>query len=121
MSVKTLVIAPPYPCFFIAGRRKIVAPINHDGGGLAATPDCITVPAMYLGEGVTTTRIGRSRDLGHVRAPDFEGTLDTPHRLLMISDSDDDLVDVPVDDVRTRIRIWLDRPIMATAVDIGWS
>jgi hypothetical protein len=121
MTVRTIVIAPEYVSFYIAGKRKIVVPINHDRGGLAATDDCITVPALYWNEGDTNITIGPFEELNQLPAPDFDGLMNTPENKIMLSDANDDIADIAVPTTRTRIRIWLDHPTQPENIVIGWG
>ena len=96
MTVRTIVIAPEYVSFYIAGKRKIVVPIDYDYGGLAATDDCINVPALYWNEGDTNITIGDFEELGRLSPPDFDGFLNTPENKIMLSDTNADIADVEV-------------------------
>jgi hypothetical protein len=120
MTVRKIVIAPEYVSFYVAGKRKIVVPINHDHGGLAATDDCISVPALYWNEGDTNITIGPFEELNQLSAPDFDGLLNTPENKIMLSDAND-IEDIAVPTIRTRIRIWLDHPTQPENVVIGWG
>lgn len=121
MVVKTFVIAPEYVSFYVAGRREVTPPIDFDYGRIAATRDCITVPSLYANDGDTTVVVGPLSELNQTLAPDHNGLLDTPHRLLMLSDALTDIADIPVGSKRTRIHIWVNHPTEPDQVVIGWA
>jgi len=121
MVVKTFVIAPEYVSFYVAGRREVTPPIDFDYGRIAATRDCITVPSLYSNDGDTTVVVGPLSELNQTLAPDHDGLLDTPHRLLMLSDALIDIADIPVSSTRTHIRIWVNHPTQPDHVVIGWA
>lgn len=121
MVVKTLVIAPEYVSFYVAGRREVAPVVDHDYGRIAATRDCITVPSLYANDGDTTVVVGPLSELHQTLAPDHDGLLDTPHRLLMLSDALTDIADIPVGSTRTHIRIWVNHPTQPDHVVIGWA
>lgn len=54
-------------------------------------------------------------------APDYDGLLDTPHRLMMLSDALPDIAGIPVRSQSTRIRIWVNHPTQPDHVVIGWA
>lgn len=121
MVVRTLVIAPEYVSFYVAGRREVTPPIDLDYGRISAAVDCVTVPSRYANDGDTTVIVGPLSELNQMSAPDHDGILETPHRLLMLSDALSDIADIPVGGVRTRIRIWVNHPTEPDHVVIGWA
>jgi hypothetical protein len=121
MAAETLVVAPEYLSIYVAGKRKISPPIDLDYGGIAATEDCITVPCLYWNEGDTTVTIAKFAELNPKSAPSYEGVLNTPEKILMISEANADIRDIPVSSVRTPIRIWIDHPTQPQHIVIAWG
>jgi hypothetical protein len=121
MAVETLIVAPEYLSIYIAGKRKISPPIDHDYGGIAANEDCITVPCLYWNEGDTTITVAKFEELNPKSMPNYDGELYTPERVLMISEANADIRDIAALSVRTRIRIWIDHPTQPQNVVIAWG
>jgi hypothetical protein len=96
-------------------------PIDLDYGGIAANEDCITAPCLYWNEGDTTVTVAKFAELPPQSTPSYDGMLNTPEKMLMISEANADIKDVPVSSVRTRIRIWIDHPTQPENIIIAWG
>jgi hypothetical protein len=121
MTIEIITVAPEYLSIYVAGKRKISPPVNLDYGGLAATRDCITVPCLYWNDGDTTITVGQFGELDQDALPDFDGVLNTPEKMLMLSDANTDLLDIAVPTAETRIRIWIDHPTEPENIFIAWG
>lgn len=121
MTIETLVIAPQYIGFYVAGTRKIKPPIDLDYGRIAANTECITVPSIYSYDGDTTVVVGPFAELNQTIPPDYSGVLNTPHRLIMLSEALADIADIKVSSTKTHVRIWVNHPTQPDHVVIGWS
>lgn len=87
MAAENFVVAPEYLSIYVAGKRKISPPIDLDYGGIAANEDCITVPCLYWNEGDTTVTVANFAELPSQSAPSYDGVLNTPEKILMISEA----------------------------------
>ena len=122
MSVQRLSIAPRYVSFYAAGRRNVDIPTHMDRRGVLSSSDCILIPALYWNDGDTHVTFGPASEIVGAKRPDFDGTLNTPNKEIILFDADEPqyaIADVP--SLKTRIRVWIDHPTEPENVVIAWG
>jgi hypothetical protein len=90
------------------------------GAVILATTSCVSIACLMWQDGQTEVTLGpiREVDTGEIAA--FDGMLETPHRVVVVSTVEGDtVVRTVVPDTHTRLRIWLNRPKEPDKVVIG--
>ena len=114
-------VAPSNSLIFISDTAKFWATDIVDATTFVANSRCISVGCLMWQDGETDVTLGLAADVGaEAAAPDFDGFIETPSRKVMVSTVEHDVLltcDVP--EMRTRVRIWLNRPWQPDEVVIG--
>lgn len=115
-------ISPEYSSFYIAGNTSVDVPFDFQERLIPHTPDCISVPCLNRDDGNTTVTIGRFSDMAELEIPAFDGRLDTPDRVFVLFDAiTPQFARIEVENVATRLRIWLNDLVEPTLVIIAWE
>ncbi len=113
-------LAPLNSLIFISGSLKVRPPKDLELQTISADAQCISVGCLMWQDGETLVGLGPALDLQRPEAPDFDGTLDTPNHVVIVSTVDRQVVgEQPVPDTRTRVRLWINSPEEPDEVLIG--
>jgi hypothetical protein len=121
MTVQTKKISPTYVSFYVAGSDSVDVPINFARvDGILATPDCLNIPALYYNDGDTTVTLGHASEIEQPRAPDYDGMLETPNKVVLLFDAEvDEFMSIRVPSLQTRICVWINHPTSPDEVVIA--
>ncbi|AZN70701.1 hypothetical protein D5400_04900 [Georhizobium profundi] len=113
MTVKKASVLLDYCSFYISGIDGVRIPLDHDLRGVVSTEDCINVSALPWNEGETTVTLARFEELQPQAVPPrFDGTLNTPdYRVDLFDANIPEILFMDVPSTRTRVRIWMNRPL----------
>jgi hypothetical protein len=113
MTAKKATVLLDYCSFYITGVDEVRIPLDHDLRGVVASDDCINVSALRWNEGHTTITLGLFEELPSQAAPPrFDGVLHTPNYRVEIFDANmPEILSMKVPGARTRVRIWMNRPL----------
>lgn len=113
-------VAPPNSLLFISGPDGGSAPFPERGAAILSTPSCISVSCLMSQDGESEVVLGPAKDIHPGRSPAFDGQLEVPHRVVTISTVEGEIVlEAPVADRRTRVRIWVNRPRDPDEIIVG--
>lgn len=113
-------IAPPHLQFFISDENLPDAPIQGEHVKIISNGKCLSVPCRYWEEGKTELVIGGAQDITEESRPRFEGTIPTPSRKVVFSDSGlTRLLTVPVESETTHVTIWTDGSLLPSRIVIA--
>ena len=100
-------IAPPYSIFYVGDLSMPDPPsTNLDYGGLVGSPEALTIPCQYWGDGDTELLVGPASEMPKIGAVRFEGTISTPNGVLLFWDSElTELLRVSTGSSETRLRV----------------
>lgn len=114
------IVAPPNSLMLISDQSGGTPPDTMRGARLSATPSCIAVGCLMFADGRTKFTLGIARDVGTEEPPVFDGILETPQRTIVVRTVEHKtLLKSAVDDTRTRVRVWVNRPTEPDKVIIG--
>lgn len=121
MTVKKAAVLLDYCSFYIAGMDEVRVPLDHDLRGVVASDDCINVSALPWNEGETTITLGRFEELPpQAASPGFDGVLNTPEYRVELFDANmPEILSMEVPGTRTRVRIWMNRPLCPDEVIVA--
>lgn len=113
MTIRKAVVLLDYCSFYISGLDEVRIPLDHDLRGVVASDDCINVSALPWNEGETTIKLGRFEELPpQAGPPRFDGIINTPeHRVDLFDANMPQILSMEVSGTRTRVRIWMNRPL----------
>jgi hypothetical protein len=118
--IKSTKVAPPYSLLAILDPNGGQAPDPVRGAQILSTPSCITVACFMSQDGETKVALGPDREVDTGRVAAFDGMLETPNRAVVVSTVECEIVlELPVPNTRTRVRIWVNRPKEPDDVVIG--
>ncbi|WP_341989387.1 hypothetical protein [Azorhizobium sp. AG788] len=114
-------VAPSNSLIFISDTADFWPTYNVDATPIVANDKCISVVCLMWQDGETDVTLGLADALGaQTPTPDFDGSIETPSRKVMVSTVEHDvLLEHEVPETRTRVRIWLNRPQEPDEVLIG--
>jgi hypothetical protein len=109
---ETIRIAPPNSIFFIEDIGGGISPEIEDRPvSIWSTASCIIVGCLAFMDGESDFSLSTSSDDAPSRAPAFDGVLETPGRAVEVSTSEREvLIRTETTGLRTRVRIWTNRP-----------
>ena len=123
MMAHTINIAPPNSLIFVSDAEGGSAPDSDKiarKAGITATDSCVVVCCLAEMDGDTEITMGLASEIDPGANPDFDATLATPTRTVVISTSElDTLLEANVPTLRTCIRIWINRPKEPDKVIVG--
>ena len=92
----------------------------EDGKVIIANASCITIRCLMELDGPTELAMGAPEDVAFGGAPAFDGILETPNRVVVISTILwDRVLEAAVPDTMTRIRIWINHPTEPDRIGVG--
>jgi hypothetical protein len=114
-------ISPVNSLVFIHGPRGWISPVPIGGKLIWSTPSCIATACFPEVEGPTEIILGNAQKVDPRGAIAFEGMLETPQHLVVITtvDSDHPFLTFDVSGLLTRVRIWHSHPRWPEIVTIG--
>lgn len=90
------------------------------GATILSTPSCISFICFPEQDGQTELSMGARQEIDWGIKPNFEGDLETPHRVIVVSTVDEQTVmKMIVPTTRTHVCIWLSHPRWPERVAIG--
>ena len=120
--ISSVKIAPPNSLLFISDPNGGVAPFPVKGAQVLATNSCVSIACYPSIDGETAVTLGPSQDVNPGSSPVFDGNLETPNRSIVVSTVEREVVlkeDVP--EMTTRVRAWVNKPLMPDQVVIGYG
>lgn len=114
MMPQTIKVAPPNSLIFVSDAEGGSVP-NPDRiareANITATTSCIVVCCLAEMDGDTDITLGLAGEVDPGKKPDFDAPLETPTRTVVVSTAElATLLKANVPNLRTRIRIWTNRP-----------
>jgi hypothetical protein len=101
-------VAPPNSLVLVSDPANADIPETMAGGLIASTKSCVAVGCQSDADGETEFTLGAAREVDPGSQPVFEGSLPTPNgRLAVQSVLGDTILETPVTQQRTSIRIWV--------------
>jgi hypothetical protein len=92
----------------------------EDGKVITANESCITLRCFMELDGPTELAMGAPEDVAFGGAPAFDGIMDTPNRVVVISTILwNSVLAAAVPDTKTRIRIWINHPTEPDRIGVG--
>lgn len=120
MMATSICTAPSNSLVGISDVRKGVVPESMPESGIAATESCILVTCYPEIDGETRITLGPAIDVDPGDAPAFDGQLMTPSGIVRVVTIDwKPLLEAPVSDANTRIRIWRNHPQFPDQIIVG--
>jgi hypothetical protein len=123
MTTTSITLAPPNSLIFIEDARGGLVPDPNRialEAGIISTDTCIAVCCLSADDGPTKITMGPAREVASGEHPAFDGILATPTRTVAVTTVETDgvlVANVPA--LRTRIRIWTNRPKEPDNVVVG--
>ena len=110
------------PVVFISDINGGQLPENITDEMVQYSATCIFVRCMGSVDGEVELTLGPAQEVALREAPEFDGSIDTPSRRMMISGPDSEpIVQAETPDTRTRVRIWRNHPVWPDKVVVGWG
>lgn len=114
--------APVNSIVFISDNLKSKPPEHVDGSLVSYNEFCVSVGTYPEVDGETEFSLGRADEVGDALQLVFDGIIETPSRMLIISTVwDEVLLEDSVADVETRTRVWVDHPGWPQKLVVGWG
>ena len=113
-------VAPSNSIIFVSDPDGGEPPVPVRGPMVLSTPSCISVGCYPQIDGETEIVLGRIGEVDPGDVPSFTGTLETPNRAVVVSTVEEEtILEVPVPETKTEVRIWLSHPRWPEKVTIG--
>ena len=113
-------VRPPNSLLFISDMGGGEAPVPIRGVRLLSTSSCVSVGCYPEQDGPTEVVLGDAPEVDPGYAPAFDAALETPDRTVVVSTVErESLLEAPVADSRTRIRVWLNHARWPDKVIVG--
>ena len=120
MDVKSINLRVPNAIFFIRDAVTKDVPSIDKGVSIWSSPTCVAVGCVPDADGETKIVIGAPGGTDLARQPAFDGTLQTPSRLVNVDIvPGEKILEQQVPGTSTRIRVWVNDPIAPDRVMIG--
>lgn len=111
MSADSIVVAPMNLLVFVSDPTATDVPTHGERPRIRSTAECITIPCLYWDEGDTKISMGSFAEVGEARTPNFDGTIKTPTRRVVVTDvAITEYLSRFVPSFETRIRVWINHP-----------
>lgn len=118
--VMKLVIAPMNSLLFLSESDGGEPPEPVWGAQILSTASCISFACYPEQDGPTEISLGARNEVDPGTPPAFEGDLETPHRVVIVSTVDRKTVmKMGVPATHTHVRIWLSHPRWPEKIAIG--
>ena len=86
------------------------------------TSSCVSVACLHEVDGEAELTLGPAEDVSPGMDAEFDGVIETPSKLVVISTvPGDHLLKANVPDATTRIRVWRNHPVWSDKVIVGWG
>lgn len=117
----SVTLAPANSLVFIHGPVGWVSPLPMKGRPVWSTPSCIASVCYPEIDGPTKIVLGAGDEVAMPATAAFDGMLDTPHGLVVVTTVADDrpVLSCEVRTKLTRVRIWHSNPNWPEIVTIG--
>ena len=116
----TIRLSPPFSIAVVTDLNERAVPPARRIGVFSAIETSIAISCLSEVDGETTFTLGAASELDPGRAADFSATLKTPSKnVVLLTAENQQLLRASVNDVRTRVRIWINRPKEPDEVVIG--
>ncbi len=113
-------ISPPNSMLFISDRDTGVVPEIARGRRIWATSSCIVFGCLMFMDGETEVTLGNTSDVGIADKAAFEGMLESPSRMVVVSTVGwKPILSSAVATRITPVRIWTNHPTEPDKVIIG--
>jgi hypothetical protein len=113
-------VAPPNSLLFISDSSDGLGPEFIPGQLILSSPSCISVGCFMWQDGQTDVTLGDAHEVDPGGSAAFDGLLDTSSRAVVVWTVERETIfDTPVPNSRTRVRIWVNRPVEPDKVIIG--
>ncbi len=120
MTIESARVAVPNGVLCVEDERGGTPPRPVRGANLLATSSCIFVACTIDSEGETEVVVGSADALDSKDIPLFDGSLETPSRVLTISTVEGTkILYAAVSSPSTRVKIWTNHPRWPDKVSIG--
>ena len=114
--------APVNSIVFLEGRSGGTPPEPVWGGKILATESCISIACCPEVDSATLFVVGKFDEIDPGTSPEFDAPLLTPDRDIILSTVDGEtILQMPVSQSSTRIRVWRSHPEWPEEVRIGWG
>lgn len=115
-------IAPPNSLLFVSDPNGGDPPYPVRDAQILATESCISIACCPWIDGETAVTLGPSREVNPGTPPAFDGELETPSGTIVISTVDQKtILSDEVAGATTRVRAWVNRPLMPDEVIVGFE
>lgn len=115
-------IAPPNSLLFVSDSDGGIPPVPVRGAHILATASCISIACYPWIDGETAVTLGPSAKIDPGKPPAFDGQLETPNRMIVISTVEGkSILQEVVPDAATHVRVWVNNPSMPDKVVIGFG
>jgi hypothetical protein len=112
--------APPYSLILVAGSRGAEIPISMGESIVASTDSCIAVGCRPEIDGDTEFTLGETHEVDPGDHPTFRGILKTPNRRIALrSVIGQTILETPVPEQQTIVRVWVNDPSEPDQVIVG--
>jgi len=113
-------VAPPNSVALIADPSRAEIPETMGGSLIASTNSCVVVACRSDVDGETEFTLGSTREVDPGDRPAFQGMLKTPGRKIAVrSVLGQTMLEAPVPQDQTKIRIWVNDPKEPDRVIVG--
>src|SRR5579864_8617056 len=120
MTIKSVVIAPPYSIIVVNDPNNKEVPKWHGDPPIVSTESCIVVLCRAEVDGPTEILLGDLTEVNPGHPPQFEGTLKTPSRRIVVETAEGETVlEALTARSDTQVSIWLNRARRPNRVAIG--
>jgi hypothetical protein len=117
---ETIQISPPNSQLFISDKDGGRVPDFMPQRAILSTPSGITFLCFPEQDGPTEVTLGSLDEVNSGEVPAFEGELETPNRIVVISTIEwKAVLQTVVQGARTKVKIWLNHPQWPDKVIIG--
>ncbi len=113
-------VAPPNSLVLIEDSSGGVIPTSMNQSLIVATDSCVAIGCKVEDDGETEIVLGFCGDIDAGEPPEFEGTLRTPSRKLLIRTVHGvTLLEMSVPAAETKLKIWVNDPIEPDRIGVG--
>lgn len=118
--IKTARCAPPYSLLFVEDADGATAIEARSIGLCSVTAECIVISCLTFSDGETSISVGPCSAVTTPNHMVVDCLLKTPSRRLVVQTVEDEvLVEMPVTEGETRLRVWTNAAVEPDVVVIG--